>query len=68
MQSLHQLHWTVVCCVLRYIKGTPGKGLYYHPSSHLDIVGYSDADWAGDLIDSHSITGYYTFVGGNLVT
>jgi len=53
---------------LWYLKGASGKGLYYHLSSHLNIVGYSDADWAGDPIDRRSTIGYCTFVGGNLVT
>ena len=30
-------------------------------------VRYSDVDWDDDLIDRHSISGYCTFVGGNLV-
>jgi len=42
--------------------------LYYRPSSHLDIVGYFDADWASDPIDHRSTTGYCTFVGDNLIT
>jgi len=42
--------------------------LYYHPFSHLDIAGYSDTDWVGDLIDRRSTTVYCTFVGRNLVT
>jgi hypothetical protein len=30
-------------------------------------MAYSDADWAGNS-DQKSTSGYYTFVGGNLVT
>ena len=29
---------------------------------------YSDADWAGAMDDRRSTSGYFTFVGGNLVT
>ena len=29
---------------------------------------YSDADWAGVIDDRRSTSGYFTFVGGNLVT
>jgi hypothetical protein len=32
-----------------------------------NVVGYSDADWAGSC-DRKSTTGFCTFVGGNLVT
>jgi len=42
--------------------------LYYRPSSHLNIMGYSDVGWAGDPIDHRSTTDYCIFVGGNLVT
>ena len=33
-----------------------------------EVVGYCDADWAGDRVDRRSTTGYCTFIGGNLVT
>ena len=29
---------------------------------------YSDADWAGVIDDRRSTSGYFTFIGGNLVT
>ena len=32
------------------------------------FMGYTDADWAGNPIDRRSTAGYFTFVGGNLVT
>ena len=32
------------------------------------VVGYCDADYAGDSKDRKSTTGYCTFIGGNLVT
>ncbi|CAL9018756.1 unnamed protein product [Prunus brigantina] len=34
----------------------------------LEVVGYTDADWAGSITDRRSTSGYFTFVGGNLVT
>lgn len=34
----------------------------------MDINGYADADWAGSVQDRRSTSGYFTFVGGNLVT
>ena len=32
------------------------------------IEGFIDVDWAGDVTDRRSTSGYFTFVGGNLVT
>jgi hypothetical protein len=37
-------------------------------NNNTEIVGYCDADWAGDRNDRKSTTGYCTFIGGNLVT
>ena len=34
----------------------------------MNITGYCDADWAGCVVDRRSTAGYFTFVGGNLVT
>ena len=32
--------------ILRYLKGTPGKGLWFKSNGHLNVDGYCDADWA----------------------
>ena len=34
----------------------------------MEVIGNTDADWAGDKTDRCSTFGYFTFVGGNLVT
>ncbi|XP_042485628.1 uncharacterized mitochondrial protein AtMg00810-like [Macadamia integrifolia] len=68
MQSPQKAHWEAIVRVLRYLKRAAGKGLVYRPNRHMDLVGYSDADWAGSASDRRSTTGYCTFVGGNLIT
>jgi len=40
----------------------------FSKNAHLKIEGYTDADWAGNILDRKSTSGYFTFVGGNLVT
>lgn len=32
------------------------------------VKGYKDSDWARDITDQKSTSGYFTFVGRNLVT
>nr|KYP54642.1 hypothetical protein KK1_000837 [Cajanus cajan] len=44
------------------------KGTYFSKNNHLDIEGYTDADWVRSITDGKSTSGYFTFVGGNLVT
>ena len=54
--------------ILRYLKSSPGKGLMFSKNDHLNVDGYIDADWARNITDRKSTSGYFTFVGGNLVT
>jgi len=61
-------HMDAVVRILRYLKSAPGKGIMFSKNDHLDVEGYTDADWAGNLADRKSTSGYFTFVGGNLVT
>ncbi|CAL8132823.1 unnamed protein product [Prunus armeniaca] len=68
MHSPSEVHRDAVNRNLRYLKSTPGKGLMYSKQGHLDVIGYTDADWVGSQTDRRSTSGYFTFVGGNLVT
>jgi hypothetical protein len=54
--------------ILCYLKSSQGKGLLFSQHDHLKIEAYTDADWAGSIMDQRSKLGYCTFVGGNLVT
>ncbi|XP_034201550.1 uncharacterized mitochondrial protein AtMg00810-like [Prunus dulcis] len=54
--------------ILRYLKSALGKGLLFSKNGDLEVVGYTDADWAGSIIDRCYTSGYFTFVEGNLVT
>jgi hypothetical protein len=61
-------HLDIVYRILRYLKGNPGKGLWFRSNGHLGVDGYSDADWASCVDDRRSTSGYCVFVGGNLVS
>ena len=61
-------HMDAVYRILKYLKNAPGKGLLFSKSHELEVMGYTDADWAGDQTNRRSALGYFTFVGGNLVT
>ncbi|CAL8163118.1 unnamed protein product [Prunus armeniaca] len=68
MHSPSEDHMGAVMRILRYLKVTPGNGLMFCNYGHIDVEGYTDADWAGSVTDRRSTSGYFTFVGGNLVT
>ncbi|RVW87679.1 Retrovirus-related Pol polyprotein from transposon RE1 [Vitis vinifera] len=68
MHSPTEEHMEAVYRILRYLKMTPGKGLFFRKTENRDIEVYSDADWAGNIIDRRSTSGYCSFVWGNLVT
>ena len=68
MNNPTEEHMEAVYRILRYLKMTPGKGLYFKKNTDRKIEVFTDADWAGSIVDRRSTTGYCTFVWGNLVT
>ena len=61
-------HFEAMYRILRHLKGTPRRGLLFKKHGHLQIKVYTDADWAGSIMDRRSTSGYCAFVGGNLIT
>eukprot|EP00253_Pinus_taeda_P023270 PITA_23270 len=62
-------HWTAVKRVFRYLRGTSDYGLCYQGRPGLDRVldihGFVDVDWAGDLDRRRSTSGYvFNLFGG----
>jgi hypothetical protein len=52
--------------VLRYLKSSPGREIIFSKNDHLDIISYTDIDWAENLTARKFTSGYFTFVGGEL--
>ena len=51
--------------VLRYLKGTMELGLFYAREGALELLAYTDSDYAGDFDDRKSTSGYvFTLSGG----
>lgn len=61
-------HWTAVKRVLRYLKGTIDMKLTFQPGDIDELIGYCDADWAGDLDKRRSTTGYMFQAQGGAIS
>nr|GEW00495.1 putative ribonuclease H-like domain-containing protein [Tanacetum cinerariifolium] len=49
--------------ILRYLKGQPTLGLWYPEDLPLDLIAYSNSDYAGASLDRKSTIGGYQFLG-----
>ena len=63
-----QQHWVAMKRILRYLKGTSNYGLSYKGDIGGEITGYSDADWAGDITDRKSTSGYVFMQAGAAIS
>jgi hypothetical protein len=61
-------HLVAVKQLLRYIAGTRSFGCVFTSSGKLELIGYSDADLAGDPDDRKSTTGSLFMIRGSPVT
>lgn len=68
MQSPHDSHCQMVKLILRHLQGNISHGLFWVPPKQLDLVDFSEVDWASNPDDRHPITCYYFFFGSNLIT
>ncbi|KAI5330173.1 hypothetical protein L3X38_029571 [Prunus dulcis] len=68
MHSPSVSHRNAVDRILIYLKSAPWKGLMFSKNGDLEVIGYTDADWAGSIADRRSTSYYFTFVRGYLVT
>lgn len=78
MHEPNASHMVAAKKILRYLKDNNELGLVYknhnenkkneNKKNEVNIEGYCDADWGGDLDDRKSTTGYCVFINGNLVS
>lgn len=61
-------HLSAVKRILRYLKGTVNLALKYEKPDSGALIGYSDADWAGDQDDCRSTTGNIFVLSGGAVS
>lgn len=68
MHTPRHLHLAAVRRIIRYLKGTSARGLFFPTGKPLSLIGYSDADWAGCSDTRRSVTGWCMFLGPALIS
>ena len=68
LQAPTTVHYEAACRVVKYLKGSPGRGLVFRRDSNLQLLGFTDADWAGCLDTRRSTSGYCFFIGTSLIS
>lgn len=68
MANPTELHYQVVKRVLRYVVGTVDLGIFYKRRGDAELLAYTDSDYAGDVVDRKSTSGYVFSLSGGAVS
>ena len=63
-----ELHFEVAKRVLRYLKGTCDFGILYSKRGEDKLIAYTNSDYAGDLNDRKSTSGYVFMLNSGAVS
>ncbi|KAK9940035.1 hypothetical protein M0R45_016712 [Rubus argutus] len=67
MTSPTDVHYAAVKRILRYLQGSLQKGLFFSSNGALPnsvyVKAFCDADWAGEVIQRRSTTGFIVYLG-----
>jgi len=61
-------HWRAAKKVMRYLQGTKDYMLMYRRTDNLEVIGYSDSDFAGCVDSRKSTSGYIFMMAGGAVS
>ncbi|CAI0431123.1 unnamed protein product [Linum tenue] len=69
MESPTRQHMLAAKRILRYVKGSLEHGIWYRRGGEGgELIGYTDSDYAGDVDDRKSTSGYAFFLAGGVVS
>lgn len=61
-------HYRAAKRILRYLRGTIDRKLQYNGAIDIELLGYADSDWAGEIDSRRSTTGYVFTLGGAAIS
>jgi len=68
MENPTKLHLLAAKRVLRYLKGTSDFGIFYKRGGNNELLAYTNSDYAGDLDDRKSTSGYVFLLCSTVVS
>ena len=68
MENLTENHLLAAKRVFRYLKGTSNFGILYKSGSKENLIGFSYCDYAGDLEDRKSTSGFVFMLSSGAVS
>ncbi|KAL9812283.1 putative RNA-directed DNA polymerase [Arabidopsis thaliana] len=68
MQKPRVDHWEAALRVVRYLKGSPGRGVLLSSDSDLTLTAYCDSDFSTCSTTRRSLSGYVMFLGGSPIS
>ena len=58
MDQPHDIYWREAKWILHFVQGTKTHGIHYVAKYDLELVGFTNYDWAGDKNDRKSTSRY----------
>ncbi|XP_047265992.1 uncharacterized mitochondrial protein AtMg00810-like [Capsicum annuum] len=68
MQAPHHLYLVVVHHIIRYLRGTPNRGLFFPIGLPIHLNAFSNSDWVGCSDTRRSVTGWFMLFGKSLIS
>ncbi|KAM0021953.1 putative RNA-directed DNA polymerase [Helianthus debilis subsp. tardiflorus] len=68
MHSPTNAHFKITLRLLRYLKGSPGKGILFKKGDSLELKAFADSDWGKCVNFRKSITGFCIFLGNSFIS
>ncbi|CAL0318024.1 unnamed protein product [Lupinus luteus] len=61
-------HFQAAIRILKYLKNSPGQGVFFPAHNSTILKGYSDSDWAACMDTRRSVSGWCFFLGEALIS
>ena len=68
MQTPRLDHWEAALRLVRYLKGSAGKGILLESTYDLSLTSYCDSDFSTCPLSRRSVSGYVMFLGGSPIS